>query len=66
MIYMYDNCSGINYFFGDRHDLEETLCVIFDLGAEGVSDAINYIVSNVGRDCISEQCAFLNIEITLA
>lgn len=66
MIYMHDNCSGISYFFDDRYDLEGMFNAIFDLGEEGVIDAINYIVSNIGRNCISDQCAFLNVEITLA
>lgn len=66
MIFMHDNTSGINYFFGDRYDLEETLHIIFNLNADGVIDAINHVVNNVGRESISDQCAFLNIEITLA
>ena len=66
MIYMHDNSTGINYFFGDKCDLEDTLNVIFNTSRKEVSDAINCIIRDIGHESISDNCAFLNIEITIA
>ena len=65
MIYMHDNCTGISYFLGDKYDLEETLRTIF-VSSDEVDSAIERIVRNIGRECIADQCTFLNIEITIA
>ena len=65
MFIINDHSDGRTYECEDRFDLEEKLGEIFDTDEEGVSESIDFISRNAGREYTGDHEAFLNIDVMI-